>query len=186
MKNNWNRDKYIEAWDFATLKHSGQIYGSKVKGLDIDYINHIGAVSMEIMWFLCNTSNIYDADMALNCAILHDTLEDTKTSFDELETTFGKEVALGVLALTKNTQLPKNEQMLDSLARIKLQPKEVWLVKMADRVSNLCAPPYYWTNEKIHSYQQEALTIYNSLASADNVMADRLLDKINKYSAFLI
>jgi len=185
MKNNWNRDKYIEAWDFATLKHRGQVYGAKEEGVEIDYINHIGAVSMEIMWFLSNSQNSYNADLALHCAILHDTLEDTQTDFAEIEELFGKQVANGVLALTKDKNLPKDKQMTDSLMRIQQQPKEVWLVKMADRVSNLCAPPFYWKNEKIISYQKEAETIYNALASADSLMAERLMERIKRYSIFL-
>jgi hypothetical protein len=46
----------------------------------------------------------------------------------------GNEIADGVIALSKNTILPsKEEQMKDSIARIKQQPKEVWMVKMCDR-----------------------------------------------------
>ena len=47
-------------------------------------------------------------------------------------------------------------QMADSLARIKQQPKEVWLVKLADRSANLGKPPHYWSAEKILAYRQEA------------------------------
>lgn len=181
MKNNWDREKYIEAWNFVTLKHSGQYYGSVQEGVQIDYLNHLGAVSMEIMWFLKNTENSYNANLAVLCALLHDTLEDTNTTFVEIETKFGTEVANGVLALTKNNKLPKAEQMQDSLKRIKQQNKEIWLVKIADRISNLSAPPYYWNNEKIKSYREEAKLIHSALSKADKIMTARLNEKIQQY-----
>jgi len=63
----------------------------------------------------------------MHCAILHDTIEDTKFNYDKVKELFGEKIANGVLALTKDESLPtKNEMMLDSLERIKKQPKEVW------------------------------------------------------------
>lgn len=185
MKNNWDRDKYKKAWDFASVKHSGQYYGAIEKGVQIEYLNHLGTVSMEMLWFLANTKNTYNADLAVLCAILHDTLEDTNATFVEIEAKFGKDVANGVLALTKNMKLPKAEQMQDSLDRIKQQPKEVWLVKLADRISNLSAPAHYWNNDKIKSYREEAKVIYSILGEADELMAKRLEERIERYLDFL-
>ncbi len=185
MINNWNREKYIQAWDFATLKHSGQYYNAPVENVKIDYISHIGAVTMELMWFLKNTNSVYDADLMLLSGVLHDTLEDTQTSFSEIENLFGKAVAEGVLALSKNENLPRNEQMADSLERILLQPKEIWIVKMADRVINLREPAFHWKNEKIISYLTEGKLIYEKLHTADELMAQRLMEKILEYPIFL-
>lgn len=42
----------------------------------------------------------------------------------------------------------KKLQMQDSLRRIKSQPREVWMVKMADRITNLQPPPGHWSEEK--------------------------------------
>jgi GTP diphosphokinase / guanosine-3',5'-bis(diphosphate) 3'-diphosphatase len=56
----------------------------------------------------------------VHCALFHDSIEDTNTSYNDIKNDFGKEVADGVLALTKNFDLPtKSEQMKDSLQRIK-------------------------------------------------------------------
>ena len=79
-------------------------------------------------------------DIAFQIALLHDTVEDTATTPDELTTQFGHDIAEGVVALTKNTALPKSEAMPDSLRRIKTLRKEVWAVKLGDRISNLQAP----------------------------------------------
>ena len=51
-----------------------------------------------------------DADLAVQCAILHDVLEDTDVTRGELEKEFGVRVCKGVAALTKNEKLPESQQ----------------------------------------------------------------------------
>ena len=95
-------------------------------------------------------------------------------------------MADGVQALSKNTSLPtKAEQMRDSLDRIRQQPAEIWMVKMADRITNLYHPPHYWNNEKILAYRDEAQLIHDELLTADFGLAQRLQAKINAYPQFL-
>jgi (p)ppGpp synthase/HD superfamily hydrolase len=183
--NIWDREKYLEAWYFASIRHSGQKYGGHEPGLQIDYLTHLGKVSMEVIWALQYSTTKYDADLAIQCAILHDTLEDTSTSYEELEIKFGKMVADGVLALTKNENLPdRKDQMNDSLLRIQKQGKEIWMVKMADRISNLYKPPFYWNKQKILSYIDEADFIHSQLFEANQELAFRLKLKIAEYMKY--
>jgi (p)ppGpp synthase/HD superfamily hydrolase len=127
-----------------------------------------------------------DLDLAVKCAILHDTLEDTNLSYEEIHTRYGTKVADGVLALTKSETIEgKREKMMDSLARIKSQPKEIWAVKMADRISNLYAPPFYWNNGKKTEYLEEARIIHEALQEGNKYLADRLGKKINEYQRFI-
>jgi len=51
------------------------------------------------------------------------------------------------LALTKNENLPKEQQISDSLTRIKKRSFEAWAVKLADRITNLQIPPSVWGNQ---------------------------------------
>jgi (p)ppGpp synthase/HD superfamily hydrolase len=184
--NEWNREKYAKAWHFATIKHAGQTYGGSEPDEKLTYINHIGSVATEIVWALHHSDEIIDADLAIQCAILHDTIEDTDTTFEELKTIFGEDVADGVLALTKNVKLGhKKDQMSDSLTRIKAQPKAIWMVKMADRISNLYHPPHYWDNTKILAYANEARLIFSELKDANTVLNIRLKEKIDNYASFL-
>jgi (p)ppGpp synthase/HD superfamily hydrolase len=74
---------------------------------------------------------------------------------------------------------------MDSLKRIKLQPKEVWAVKMADRICNLYAPPFYWNNEKKIAYQKEAQLILSELKEGNSYLAERLQQKIEKYNQYI-
>jgi (p)ppGpp synthase/HD superfamily hydrolase len=182
--NNWSQEAYSTAWNFATHYHHGQSYGGAQEGQQVNYINHIGSVAMEVIWAL-STAPDADGNLAIQCALLHDTIEDTAASYDIVAAQFGKAVADGVLALTKDATLTdKTAKIDDSLARIRLQPKEVWMVKLADRIANLYHPPFYWDNEKIDSYRTEAMRIYEALHPANDALAQRLLDKIAQYQFF--
>ena len=181
MKNNWSINELNEAWMFAAKLHNGQKYGGQKQGEDIEYLSHIGSVVFEIM-NLQNSIENFDANLALICAILHDTIEDSSITYKEIKNKFGEKVANGVMALTKNYEIiNKNEKMKDSLERIKQQPKEIWIVKMADRISNLYIAPYYWDNEKKKAYKKESLLIYAELKNASIYMAERLKQRINDY-----
>lgn len=173
----WSPDIYDKAWQFATIAHKDQAYGNGKT-----YINHIGSVAMEVISALQTTSQKMDSNLAIQCALLHDTIEDTIFSYEDIKKHFDEKVANGVQALTKDDRLiSKKERMSDSLNRIRKQPYEIWMVKMADRISNLQEPPTSWTSSKIITYKQEAMLIYESLKDANNTLANRLLKKIRKY-----
>ncbi len=185
MASNWSQDVFVKAWDFATLAHHGQTYGGPIEGQQFDYINHIGSVAIELIWALNNTPDV-DGNLAIQCALLHDTIEDTHVTYEEVLSVFGEDVAKGVLALTKNESLPtKHEQMLDSLQRIKKQPVEVWMVKLADRITNLSAPPFYWAKEKKINYREEALFIHAELHLANSFLSERLISRIDSYQNYI-
>lgn len=68
--------------------------------------------------------------------------------------------------------------MIHSLERIKKQPKEIWIVKIADRTTNLQPPPSDWTQDKINRYREEALEIYEALKEGSLCLSSRLKEKI--------
>ena len=71
--------------------------------------------------------------------------------------------------------------MADSLARIKEQPKEIWMVKLADRITNLQPPPGHWDSERIERYREEGTEILNVLGEASPYLAERLREKLHVY-----
>jgi len=162
---------------FAAERHGDQ----KIPGSNIPYTVHVSNVCMEIIFAAAQTEN-FNLELALQAALLHDVLEDTTTTEIELETVFGAEVTAGVKALSKDEALPKNERLPDSLQRILLQPKEIWAVKLADRITNLQPPPKYWTAEKIAQYKQEAILIYETLRGGNSYLAKRLWQEIENYN----
>lgn len=169
---------YQKAIKFAAAKHADQ--NQTIPGTNLPYVVHLSNVAMEIMIASFNTDD-FDLDFAVQVALLHDTIEDTSTTFDELDTEFGTDIAEAVHALTKNTDLPKEQQMNDSLKRIKSMPLEVWTVKLADRITNLQPPPPHWDNERKIRYREEAKLIHSELKNSNKFLADRLEGNIKKY-----
>lgn len=177
----WNPDGLIKAWRFAAQAHQGQ----KLPGTELPYLTHLGQVAMEVMGAVA-VEPLDNPDLSILCAMLHDVIEDTPTTYGQIKAEFGLAIADGVLALTKNSALPtKVEQMDDSLSRIKQQPKEVWLVKLGDRISNLGQPPHYWKPEKIAAYRNEAKKIHQQLGEASELLRHRLWARIEAYGLYL-
>ncbi|MCP4132386.1 MAG: bifunctional (p)ppGpp synthetase/guanosine-3',5'-bis(diphosphate) 3'-pyrophosphohydrolase [bacterium] len=177
---NWSQERYINALYVAAKAHKNQ----KMPGSDIPYLVHINLVCMEVIAAL-QMETEKDGNLAMECAILHDTIEDTEVTWHELVSTFGKETADGVLALTKDEELSRPEQMKESLRRIRENPKEIWMVKMGDRISNLLKPPAYWNSEKIIQYREEAILIYETLKKGSPFLAGRLQGKIEQYQQYI-
>jgi len=172
----WDQDRYTAASRFAATAHVGQT----VPGSELPYLLHITLVAMEVSAAL-RAEPGHDEDLAMSCALLHDTIEDTQVRFEQLEAHFGRPIAEGVLALSKAEALPKDQQMPDSLRRIRAQPREVWLVKLADRIVNMQPPPKHWDGTKIAQYKAEARTILAALGEASPLLAARLAQKIEAY-----
>ncbi len=177
----WNPEGVIKAWRFAAAAHQGQ----QVPGTELPYLTHLGQVLMETMGAVA-VEPLTNPDLPILCAILHDVIEDTPVTYETVQAEFGTGIADGVMALTKNAALPtKAKQMDDSLKRIKQQPKELWIVKLGDRISNLGKPPHYWKPEKIATYRDEAVKIHRALGEASPLLSNRLLAKIEAYGAYL-
>ena len=176
MPTQWSQEAYLTAWRFAAEAHHGQAY----PGTELSYLLHVGAVAMEVLGALA-VESLEAPDLAVQCALLHDVLEDTAVAYPQLVDVFGEPVADGVQALTKREDLTKAEAMADSLARIREQPREVWWVKLADRITNLQTPPHFWSAEKTERYRVEAETILATLGEASPFLAGRLRGKIAGY-----
>jgi (p)ppGpp synthase/HD superfamily hydrolase len=176
----WSQDQYIKAYRFAAHAHCGQF----VPGTDISYIMHLSFVGMEMIAAI-RVEPGRDENLAVQCALLHDVVEDTEVTSQQVSAEFGDAVAAGVLALTKDQTLDKSLQLADSLRRIKQQPSEIWMVKLADRITNLQRPPAHWSKEKIAKYQIEAMEILHALGEASDLLGSRLRQKIAEYDSYL-
>ena len=173
---------YQEAIKFATYRHLEK--KQKVKGTNLPYVVHLSNVAMEILIAAHNTEN-FNLDYAIQVALLHDTIEDTNTTYEEIVEHFGLDIADAVMALTKNEKLPKEQQTQDSLTRIKKLSIEVWAVKLADRITNLQPPPSNWNNQKRIKYQEEARLILDELKYGNGYLAKRLKEKIEEYGEYI-
>ena len=169
---------YQEAIKFATLRH--QAMGQKVKGTELPYVVHLSNVAMEIFMAAKHNGN-FNLEYAIQVALLHDTIEDTATTYGEIKERFGEDIADGVLALTKDDKLPKESRIIDSASRIKKLSKEVWAVKLADRITNLQPPPEEWSLEVIRNYLEESVIILKELGDGNQYLKERLKAKISEY-----
>jgi guanosine-3',5'-bis(diphosphate) 3'-pyrophosphohydrolase len=178
---------YQDAIKFAAYKHLEK--RQKVKGTKLPYVVHLSNVAMEIFMTALHTKD-FNLIYAIQAALLHDTIEDTETTFDEIKDSFGEDIAIAVLALSKDENLPKDKQIADSLARIKKLQKEVWAVKLADRITNLQPPPANWSRAKNIRYLKESQIILDELRDGNQYLANRLEAKIteshNRLKRFLI
>ena len=102
--------------------------------------------------------------------LLHDVVEDTEVTLDEIETEFGEEIAKlvdGVTKLGKIESIPSNERVAENFRKLALAMSEdirVLLVKLADRVHNMRTLFYVPSREKKVRKAQESLDIYAPLA----------------------
>ena len=178
----FSQENYIEVLNFAALAHGEQ---KTPKGLP--YLAHITCVAMEVI-NACEKSQLEQnkTDLAISCALLHDVIEDTNITYNEIYVKFGDKIANGVEALTKDkTKSTKQEQMKDSLERLLAQPYEIQMVKLADRITNLGIPPKHWDNEKMKKYQEEASLILSCLKNSNVYLAKRLEEKIEEYKKYI-
>lgn len=176
----WSQELYIKTLEFAAHAHIEQ----KLTGHDLPYIVHPVNVCMEVIAAL-EAEPDNDGNLAVQCALLHDVIEDTDIPYQIIEEKFGLPVAQGVLALSKDKNLPEDIQLKDSLKRIKQQPPEIHMVKLADRITNLLPPPENWSSEKISGYLADAEDIFYKLGNSSDFLAARLKSKIADYRQYL-
>jgi guanosine-3',5'-bis(diphosphate) 3'-pyrophosphohydrolase len=149
----------ITALAFAADKHRNQ----RRKDADASpYINHPIALAN----LLLNEAGVED-QRVLIAAILHDTIEDTDTTEQELVKDFGKDVADIVLEVTDDKSLPKAERkrlQIEHAAHISRRAK---LVKLADKICNLrdiaASPPADWSVDRKREYFDWAKKVIDAL-----------------------
>jgi guanosine-3',5'-bis(diphosphate) 3'-pyrophosphohydrolase len=164
---------------YVAEKHKDQ----KVPGTELPYLVHLSNVAMEIL-LAAQHSKDFNLNFSLKVALLHDVLEDTSATREDISFILGDSIAEAVLSLTKNSDLAKEEKMIDSLSRIKKQPHEVWSVKMADRITNLQPPPKDWSKNKRQEYLDEAILIHEHLHKGNTYLAARLNTMIGEYKEY--
>lgn len=159
-------DMIKQAMIFAVNKHKNQIYKRRVP---VPYITHIEEVWELSLKTVCHNKidNLIipkpDIIYTQICAILHDTIEDTDTTVEEIQNTFGKKVAQGIWALTKDPNIP--HAFTNSIDKILQNPREIAIIKLADRVCNMREIPD-WNKKKLIAYQKQTTMLIDKLGFA--------------------
>jgi len=121
---------YAKAVVFAFEQHRGQ-KRTEEPG-DVAYVIHPIRVSEHLR----RLAGVDDVEI-LCAAVLHDTIEDSGTRYDELAEAFGDRVARIVAELTNDSRLPKRVRHDDMIRRMECASAEAKLIKLADRYDNL-------------------------------------------------
>ena len=138
----------FEALAFAARKHRSQRRKDAEASL---YINHPIALARTLVV----EGGVTDTK-TLIAAVLHDTVEDTDTSFEEIAGLFGRKVAEVVREVTDDKTLRKPERKRAQIEHAPHMSKRAALVKLADKTSNLrdvaTNPPRGWPLARRRAY----------------------------------
>lgn len=149
----------LSAATFAADRHRNQ----RRKDAEASpYINH----PLALADILAREGGVEDATVVA-AALLHDTVEDTETSIEEIETRFGKRVASIVAEVTDDKSLPKDERKRLQVLKSASKSLGAKLVKLADKIANLrdlaSAPPADWSEERRIHYFEWARAVVEGL-----------------------
>ncbi len=170
--------RILAAAKFAAEKHAAQ----KRKGAAAEpYVNHL----IEVAQLIAGSSEGLDTNLVM-AGFLHDTIEDTGTTAEELERAFGSDVTALVVEMTDDKSLPKE-------VRKELQVKDAphlsvraQVIKLADKIANLrsilASPPATWSRERQREYFAWARQVVDALSAPNPILKaefDRTYAKFN-------
>ena len=147
---------------FAAARHGGH----RRKGLAQEpYINHLA----EVAELVADATGGTDAALVA-AAVLHDVVEDTRTTAEEVRDQFGEDVMALVLEVTDDKALPKAERKRRQVVDAPHKSPRAKVIKLADKISNVSAllvsPPADWPLERKREYLGWARAVVAGLRSA--------------------
>jgi GTP diphosphokinase / guanosine-3',5'-bis(diphosphate) 3'-diphosphatase len=163
----------LKAMAFAASKHRDQRRKDEEAS---PYINHPIALAA-VLW---SEGSIGDP-VIIAAALLHDTIEDTKTTAKELRRVFGVKVAGIVGEVTDDKRLPKERRKELQIEHAAQLSKSAKLVKLADKICNLrdilASPPKDWTVERKRGYFDWAKKVIDQIRGT-NPKLERRFDQL--------
>ena len=147
--------RLARAYEFAARYHTEQ----RRKGVKAEpYINHLAEVAL----LVSESTDGADANLVL-AAVLHDTIEDTKATYDDLVSAFGQDVAELVKEVTDDKTIPKAQRKRLQVEHAPHLSPRARMIKIADKTSNLRSvlhsPPVDWSPERRRRYFAWAKTV---------------------------
>jgi len=140
------------------------------------YFTHpIGVASIAL------NAGVKNINVLIAC-LLHDVVEDTKTTIDDVKREFGKTISDIVAEVTDDKMLPREEQKKSQLIRAEKMSDEAKIVKLADKIHNLrdayyIGPPKKWTKQSYKNYVNHAKKFMNKVKGT-NIKLEKLLQNI--------
>ncbi len=150
-----NLIQILRALEFAARKHRDQ----RRKGVAAEpYVNHLA----EVTRLLAEATGGQDP-VLLMAGLLHDTIEDTATTHEELAREFGSEVADLVAEVTDDKSLEKQQRKRLQIEHAAQASRRAKMIKLADKISNVRAlassPPQNWDSARKRAYVEWAKAV---------------------------
>jgi len=168
----------LEAVGFAAESHKSQVRKGEKQ---TPYIIHPISVAEHLMAI----GNIYNRDI-LVAALLHDTVEDTNTSFKDISKSFGAGVESYVKEVTDDKSLPKEERKKLQIANASKKSPGAAEIKLADKYDNLksmdSSPPKDWDQKRIDDYFSWAQEVVNQLPAVNKELKTAIDQVIVQHS----
>jgi len=169
----YNTGLLLKALAFAAHKHRDQ----RRKDVEASpYINHPIALAV----VLCNEGGVTDENV-LCAALLHDTVEDTKTTLEELTENFGNIISGIVMEVTDDKNIEKADRKRLQIEHAAHSSHQAKLVKLADKISNLrdivASPPDGWDLKRKQEYFDWAKKVIDQVRGT-NADLERIFDGI--------
>ena len=172
----------LKAAHFAAEKHRDQRRKDKNAS---PYIIHPISVALAIT----QIGGVDDPE-TLAAALLHDTLEDTETTPEELEAEFGKKVCEYVLDVSDDKTLPKDERKRRQIEHAKKISKGAALIKLGDKISNVTdvinSPPEGWDINRRKEYLDWAEKVIENCPKVNDRMENKFKEIIKQGREALI
>ena len=162
-------NRYWNALNYAFIKYENL----KRKSNNIPYVIH--PIRVALILRSIGFSEFKNQDLMI-AALLHDLIEDTNTTFDEIKNEFNESIALLVNELSKPKDLNK-EKWLETFINASEAAK---IIKMADRIDNLMDMKQ-WPLEKQKSYAEQGKIILEKCGNANYKLASILQKQIELY-----
>jgi guanosine-3',5'-bis(diphosphate) 3'-pyrophosphohydrolase len=158
----------LRAIDFAARKHKDQRRKDEEAS---PYINHPVSVAL----ILAEIGAVMEPEI-LAAAILHDTLEDTETTSEELEAKFGQRVRRIVEEVTDDKSLPKKVRKQLQIDHAQDLSPDAVLIKLADKTANVLdvthSPPKDWPIERKREYLDWAESVVKACPKVSATMEE--------------
>lgn len=172
-------EKIIKALNFAAEKHKKQ---TRKDAAQTPYIIHPIGVANNVLAI----GKVYDTEIIMS-ALLHDTVEDTDTTYEEIRQNFGGTIESYVREVSDDKALAKEERKRLQIVNASHKSDGAAIIKFADFTFNLtdllqCAPPD-WSTERVKEYFNWAQQVIDNLPKVNAFLRNNLDSIIKKFSA---
>lgn len=160
---------------FAADKHAGQMRKDKRETAYIEHLFAVAAVLVEV-------GEVSDKEV-LAAAFLHDTLEDTATTPEELANNFGRRVRALVEEITDDKSLPKEERKRLQIEHARKLSEDATLIKLADKSANvrdvIFSPPRDWDLSRREKYLSWAEAVLANCPEVNEALESHFAQTVN-------